>query len=67
MASSDMVYWILLGAVVGSIGFVFVVGKATQRWPNELPCPRSLKLVSEMLFPLKMWNYNPIARLIMAL
>ena len=31
MASSDMVYWILLGAVVGSIGFVFVVKeKATQ-------------------------------------
>ena len=32
MASSDMVYWILLGAVVGSIGFVFVVKeKATQK------------------------------------
>jgi len=32
MASSDMVYWILLGAVVGSIGFVFVVReKATQK------------------------------------
>lgn len=25
IASSDMVYWIVLGAVVGSIGFVFVV------------------------------------------
>ena len=32
IASSDMVYWILLGAVVGSIGFVFVVKeKATQK------------------------------------
>lgn len=32
MAPSDMVYWILLGAVVGSIGFVFVVKeKATQK------------------------------------
>ena len=32
MASSDMVYWILLGAVVGSIGFVFVVKeKAAQK------------------------------------
>ena len=32
MASSDMVYWILLGAVVGSIGFVFIVKeKATQK------------------------------------
>ena len=32
MASSDMIYWILLGAVVGSIGFVFVVKeKATQK------------------------------------
>ena len=32
MASSDMVYWILLGAVVGSNGFVFVVKeKATQK------------------------------------
>lgn len=30
--SSNIVYWILLGAVVGSIGFVFVVkGKATQK------------------------------------
>ena len=25
ITSSDMVYWILLGAVVGSIGFVFIV------------------------------------------
>ena len=25
IASSDMIYWILLGAVVGSIGFVLVV------------------------------------------
>lgn len=32
MASSDMAYWILLGVVVGSIGFVFVVKeKATQK------------------------------------
>ena len=32
IASSDMIYWILLGAVVGSIGFVFVVKeKATQK------------------------------------
>ena len=32
IASSDMAYWILLGAVVGSIGFVFVVKeKATQK------------------------------------
>ena len=32
MASSDMVYWILLRAVVASIGFVFVVKeKATQK------------------------------------
>ena len=32
IASSDIVYWILLGAVVGSIGFVFVVKeKATQK------------------------------------
>ena len=32
IASSDMIYWILLGAVVGSIGFVFVVTeKATQK------------------------------------
>lgn len=32
IASLDMVYWILLGAVVGSIGFVFVVKeKATQK------------------------------------
>ena len=32
IASSDMVYWILLGAVVGSIGLVFVVPeKATQK------------------------------------
>ena len=32
ITSSDMVYWILLGAVVGSIGFVFVVKeKATQK------------------------------------
>ena len=32
IASSDMLYWILLGAVVGSIGFVFVVKeKATQK------------------------------------
>ena len=32
MAASDMGYWILLGAVVGSIGFVFVVKeKATQK------------------------------------
>lgn len=30
--SSNIVYWILLGAVVGSIGFVFVVKeKATQK------------------------------------
>ena len=32
IASSDMIYWILLGAVVGSIGFVLVVKeKATQK------------------------------------
>mgnify|MGYP001738385727 FL=1 len=32
MASSDMAYWILLGVVVGSIGFVFVVKeKAAQK------------------------------------
>ena len=32
IASSDMIYWILLAAVVGSIGFVFVVKeKATQK------------------------------------
>ena len=32
IASSDVLYWILLGAVVGSIGFVFVVKeKATQK------------------------------------
>ena len=32
IASSDMIYWVLLGAVVGSIGFVFVVKeKATQK------------------------------------
>lgn len=32
IASSDMLYWILLGVVVGSIGFVFVVKeKATQK------------------------------------
>ena len=32
IASSDILYWILLGAVVGSIGFVFVVKeKATQK------------------------------------
>ena len=32
IVSSDMIYWILLGAVVGSIGFVFVVKeKATQK------------------------------------
>ena len=32
IASSDTVYWILLGAVVGSIGFVLVVKeKATQK------------------------------------
>jgi len=32
MASSDMVYWILLGAGGGSLGFVFVVKeKATQK------------------------------------
>ena len=32
ITSSDIVYWILLGAVVGSIGFVFVVKeKATQK------------------------------------
>ena len=32
IASSDMAYWILLGAVVGSIGFVFVVKeKAAQK------------------------------------
>ena len=32
IVSSDVVYWILLGAVVGSIGFVFVVKeKATQK------------------------------------
>lgn len=32
IVSSDVLYWILLGAVVGSIGFVFVVKeKATQK------------------------------------
>ena len=32
IASSDVLYWILLGAVVGSIAFVFVVKeKATQK------------------------------------
>lgn len=32
IASSDVLYWILLGAVVGSIGFVFVVKeKVTQK------------------------------------
>ena len=32
ITSSDMVYWILLGAVVGPIGFVFVVKeKATKK------------------------------------
>lgn len=32
IASSDMAYWILLGVVVGSIGFVFVVKeKAAQK------------------------------------
>ena len=32
IASSDMIYWILLGAVVGSIGFVLVVKeKATPK------------------------------------
>lgn len=32
IASSDVIYWILLGSVVGSIGFVLVVKeKATQK------------------------------------
>jgi ABC superfamily ATP binding cassette transporter permease protein len=31
IASSDMIYWILLGAVVGSIGFVLVVKEKTTQ------------------------------------
>lgn len=31
MASSDVIYWILLGSVVGSIGFVLVVKEKTTQ------------------------------------
>ena len=31
IASSDMIYWILLGAVVGSIGFVLVLKEKTTQ------------------------------------